>query len=1665
MTLNANVAPDGSLSFNLPSPTEAGTHIISAANGTYFQIPYATDQGSGYANGQAPAVTITRGGSAVAGVSGGGTAGADGKVDLTFTGNAASSIPVDVSVAAGSLGVSNLSGIGSGYSISETAPAVVISGADKGTLAGTVSIAVDGTVSVAFSGTPTGSGNLTVSVAGGITNGPTNLTSVGSGFDPGGTGPVVTITGADKGTLAGTAVINADGTVNVSFTGSVTGTGNLTVTITQIVFNNPPTDLLVTPNLGFSSEKNQFIQSLKQNWLKASEDLIAQKYGWSTNPSDDWNVTVNESDTGPYAATTNTSWGFSGVTDVIAMQFDLPDFTPPHLSPASLADLQVAHQMVHVMQAQNSYYGDLVGDGSSSANWFKEGLASFIAGEDARVYATLGPNPPDPEIDALLSAIGTGNESVTTSNQMAANYLAVRYLHNHIVSGLSANGIKHMTEWMKTQFDAGSGPAASGITAYFATPGIGFSDNDAFISDFKGINGRNFVKTSIIPNLTNTDTGAIGGSDASGGASLDSQSVIPDATGGPSSPVNFEVDQLANVLAFSENQPVGTVVGEFNATDSDGDVLTYSITGGADQAKFDLNATTGALTFLTSPDFENPDDADGNNTYEIQVSASDGEANVTQVFTVQLTNVVEPLWNVTRSENLLGWWAFDDGTSNDLSGHGFDGNHSSPSIYVTDSPFGSGKAIDLAGDQYVSVSDGGDQSTFDGNDSFTIAFWVKGWPNGGWEPMISKHGDSGQGWQIRRLSTSPNILSFTLRGTSGSDDWGVTQNINDNQWHHLALSFGTGKRKFYLNGILIDSTNDSGAISASGSQLVLGARDNSGNSANPPAISKHSGIMLDDVRFYNVDLNDSDIGKIYNNGYGDQAPSVTSYDGNGTVALNALENQSLAAEVNASEPNGRPLAYSLGGGPDQSLFEVNASTGEVTFKTTPDFEQPGDSNADNLYQLTVLVSNGLISSSQDLNVTVTDDDSEDRDGDGFSDGQEATAGTSPDDPASKPGLNFGLLGYWPLDGNASDMSGNGRDGSPKNGAAFVSGAVGQGLYFDGHNDYLTVPTFELGGSMSIVFWGKYAQFQDWDCVMDFANSSTSKNLKINCGNSGSTTREMIFEMRTPSGNRYVGEPFWVLNEWVHLVLTVDVAGTMKLYRTGKLVDTETGSGLAEKITRSKHYFGKSTYNDNKFKGELDEIRIYDRALTAGEAMQLAQAGNSSPTDLNASSSLTIAENQPVGTIVGEFNATDPDAWSTLTYHLVNGVAQNDNHLFTLDTNGTLKTAVTFDFESNATIYSIRARVTDEQNASVEGNFTVTLTNANEAPVITSPSTANIPENQTFVLDVNASDPDDDTITYSISGGPDAAKFDLNSGTGALTFLSAPDYENPTDADANNAYVVEVNASDGTAWDLLTLTMTITDVYESTSPPTQPTDNNQTDPPPDDNGANPPVDNNQTQTDQNTTVPDPGDPTPTLFRPLPKTLPHEELANGNFRLWGQVLADGGSPVTEVAFELADNMVFRNSTFHPAAMLAGSPNFFGELTLEPGKRYYYRAVATNAMGTTSGSPKKLTTSPSQTPWWSDASPQAGAWRNSPWLGAFRPYDNGWIYHAKLGWAYAHPDGSGGLWLWFRDHHWMWTRSGVFPYLWKHDLGTWHYLLGTRNGQPVFYEWTGHAPLPQP
>ncbi|WP_454717222.1 N,N-dimethylformamidase beta subunit family domain-containing protein [Caulobacter segnis] len=87
----------------------------------------------------------------------------------------------------------------------------------------------------------------------------------------------------------------------------------------------------------------------------------------------------------------------------------------------------------------------------------------------------------------------------------------------------------------------------------------------------------------------------------------------------------------------------GVLVGALSATDPDGNPLAYAIAGGADQALFAVDATTGALRFLAAPDFEAPQDVGADNSYQVSVSVSDGIAPaVQQAVTVTVTDVDEP---------------------------------------------------------------------------------------------------------------------------------------------------------------------------------------------------------------------------------------------------------------------------------------------------------------------------------------------------------------------------------------------------------------------------------------------------------------------------------------------------------------------------------------------------------------------------------------------------------------------------------------------------------------------------------------------------------------------------------------------------------------------------------------------------------------------------------------------------------------------------------------------------------------------------------------------------------------------------------------------------------------------------------------------------------------
>lgn len=188
--------------------------------------------------------------------------------------------------------------------------------------------------------------------------------------------------------------------------------------------------------------------------------------------------------------------------------------------------------------------------------------------------------------------------------------------------------------------------------------------------------------------------------------------------------------------------------------------------------------------------------------------------------------------------------------------------------------------------------------------------------------------------------------------------------------------------------------------------------------------------------------------------------------------------------------------------------------------------------------------------------------------------------------------------------------------------------------------------------------------------------------------------------------------------------------------------------------------------------------------------------------------VSVAEGQSAVTTV---EATDSDSM-TVTYSITGGA---DADLFAIDADtGALTFIAPTDFEAPAdagadNVYDVIVTASDGVNTA-DQSLQVTVLNVNEGVQITSAAAASVDENETEAATVTAVDADGDAVTFSIVGGADAAQFTIDAATGVLTFVNAPDFENPADADGDNGYDVTVQASDGTLSVTQMLTVTVAD---------------------------------------------------------------------------------------------------------------------------------------------------------------------------------------------------------------------------------------------------------------
>jgi hypothetical protein len=221
--------------------------------------------------------------------------------------------------------------------------------------------------------------------------------------------------------------------------------------------------------------------------------------------------------------------------------------------------------------------------------------------------------------------------------------------------------------------------------------------------------------------------------------------------------------------------------------------------------------------------------------------------------------------------------------------------------------------------------------------------------------------------------------------------------------------------------------------------------------------------------------------------------------------------------------------------------------------------------------------------------------------------------------------------------------------------------------------------------------------------------------------------------------------------------------------------------------------------------------------------------NEAPT-LTSGAAANFAENG-AGTVYTAA-ATDPDAGATLTYAL----AGTDAALFNINaTTGAVTFAAAPNFEAPTdagadNVYNITVTASDGTNTTAAQAVVITVTNVNETPTLTSLAAASFAENGTgTVYTATATDPDAGAVLTYALGGTDAASFDINATTGAVTFKVAntPNREAPTDLAGagsiagDNIYDITVTASDGTITTApQAVAITVTNVNEAPTVVTQ-----------------------------------------------------------------------------------------------------------------------------------------------------------------------------------------------------------------------------------------------------
>ncbi|MEX2235377.1 MAG: fibronectin type III domain-containing protein [Cyclobacteriaceae bacterium] len=212
------------------------------------------------------------------------------------------------------------------------------------------------------------------------------------------------------------------------------------------------------------------------------------------------------------------------------------------------------------------------------------------------------------------------------------------------------------------------------------------------------------------------------------------------------------------------------------------------------------------------------------------------------------------------------------------------------------------------------------------------------------------------------------------------------------------------------------------------------------------------------------------------------------------------------------------------------------------------------------------------------------------------------------------------VAHWGLNNNANDASGNSINGTLVNSPSFTTDMKegSHALTLNGSNQYVNFgnPTSLPSGTSprSISAWAKTNTVSGFHWIVSYGTAATSSAMFI--GQSGTQLK----------GGGYANDlnvsNFWAVGVWHHLCLTYD-GTTAKLYADGTLI----ASGVKTwNLALSKAYIGRQVNDSEYWNGSIDDVRIYNTALSASQVQALVTQPPASPTQLTATSASSSSIN-------------------------------------------------------------------------------------------------------------------------------------------------------------------------------------------------------------------------------------------------------------------------------------------------------------------------------------------------------------------------------------------------------------------------------------------------------